>query len=256
MNVKILGAHNTASRQTGGISLLIDGKLAIDAGSLATALTLKEQQRLKAVLLSHQHYDHIRDIPALGMSFLVARKSVTVATTRAVYDVLTTHLLNNIVYPSFFERPPEKPVLRFQELTPGREADVAGYKVLPLTVNHAVPTVGYQVAAPDGQKLFYTADTGPGLAECWKLVSPQLLVIDVTGLNKYGGNAGWSGHLTADLLSKELEGFRELHGYLPRVVTVHMNVPDEAEIKTELAAAAAALGINIELGYEGMEIKL
>jgi ribonuclease BN (tRNA processing enzyme) len=256
LNVKILGAHNTTSRQTGGISLLIDSKLAIDAGSLATTLTLKEQQRLKAVLLSHQHYDHVRDIPALGMSFLLARKSLTVATTQPVYDVLTTHLLNDTVYPRFFERPPEDPVLRFQELTPGREAEVAGYRVLPVPVHHAVPTVGYQVTAPDGKRLFYSGDTGPGLAECWKLVSPQLLVADVTGLNKYGGNAGWSGHLTTDMLREELESFRKLHGYLPRVVAVHMNVPDVAEIKTELAAAAASLGAEIEVGYEGMEIEI
>jgi len=255
LKVKILGAHNAASRQTGCLSLLIDDVLAVDAGWL-TGLTLAEQQRLTAVLLTHQHYDHVRDVPALAMSFLIARKSVTIATTREVYDVLTTHLLNNIVYPRFFERPPEKPVLRFQELTPGREADVAGYRVLPVTVNHAVPTVGYQVAAPDGKRLFYTGDTGPGLSECWRLVSPQLLVADVTGLNRYGGNAGWSGHLTAGMLREELEDFRQIHGYLPRVVTVHMNVPDEAEIKTELASAAAALGIEIEVGYEGMEIEL
>ncbi len=256
MKVKILGAHNTTSRQTGGISLLVDGRLAIDAGSLATALTLEEQYRLVALLLTHQHYDHIRDVPALAMNFFLAERSITIATTRPVYEALTAHLLNDSIYPNFFQKPPESPALRFKELKSDREADVAGYKVLPLTVNHVVPTVGYQVTAPDGKRLFYTADTGPGLGECFEKIKPDLLVIEVTGLNKWADYLGSSGHLTAGQLRVELENFRQRHGYLPRVVTVHMNVPDATVIGEELAAAAASLGSEIEPGYEGMELEI
>jgi len=48
------------------MSLLVDEELAIDAGSLASGLTFEEQARLSAVLLSHGHYDHVRDVPAVG----------------------------------------------------------------------------------------------------------------------------------------------------------------------------------------------
>ena len=61
MNIRILGAHNCETRTTGCICLIINDVLAIDAGELTSSLSMSEQQKLKAILLSHQHYDHIRD---------------------------------------------------------------------------------------------------------------------------------------------------------------------------------------------------
>ncbi len=41
MQVRLLGAHQGASCDIGFMSLLVDGKLAIDAGGLTSALTLE-----------------------------------------------------------------------------------------------------------------------------------------------------------------------------------------------------------------------
>jgi ribonuclease BN (tRNA processing enzyme) len=119
-----------------------------------------------------------------------------------------------------------------------------------------VPTVGYQVTSADGKVVFYTSDTGPGLADCWQQVSPQLLIIEVTVPNSYEEFAHNSGHLTTGLLRQELESFRELKGYLPRVVLVHMNPLEEKTIEAEIAAVASSLNTEIQLGYEGMQINL
>jgi len=115
--------------------------------------------------------------------------------------------------------------------------------------------VGYQLSA-DGRKFFYTADTGPGLAECWNHVSPQLLIIEVTGSNKFTEWAVGGGHLTPSLLERELKAFRELKGYLPRVIIVHMSPYLEKEIAAEIAKVAKALSASITLAREGMEINL
>ena len=48
--------------------------------------------------------------------------------------------------------------------------------------------------------------------------------------------------------------FRELKGYLPRVITVHMSPGLEAEIKTEVAALSTELNSPITLAYEGMRL--
>jgi ribonuclease BN (tRNA processing enzyme) len=256
MKIKILGAHNIASKETGCISLLIDDILAVDAGALVSSLSLKAQQNLKAVLLTHQHYDHIRDIPALGMNYYLHENTIDVYSTQSVYDILSIHLLNDILYPDYFTKPPEKPAIIFHTLEPGHTYPVAGYTVLPVAVKHAVPTVGYQITSADGKKIFYTADTGPGLSDCWREVSPDVLIIELSLLNSDDAFAHKSGHLTPSLLAVELESFREINGYLPRVVTVHMNPLDEAGIKDELAAAIQALDIEIQPGYEGMEIEV
>lgn len=256
MEIRILGAHNLESQDTRCISLLIDGVLAIDAGALTSSLSFAEQQKLKAVLLTHQHYDHIRDIPALGINLYMHENTIDIYTTRPVIEALSTHLLNDIIYPNYAEKPPDKPAVRFHVVEPGKTGSAAGYTVLPVTVFHAVPTVGYQVASADGKKVFYTSDTGPGLDDCWRQVSPDLLITEVTALNRYRDSALQTGHLTPALLRSELESFQKLKGYLPQIVTVHMNPPDEKEIKAEIAVVEKALNTTIQLGYEGMRIEL
>jgi ribonuclease BN (tRNA processing enzyme) len=256
VKIRILGAHNLESRDSKFISLLIDDVLAIDAAALTSSLSQAAQQKLKAVLLTHQHYDHIRDIPALGMNFYVHKNTLDICTTRAVYNVLTAHFLNDIVYPDYMTKPPEKPTLRFTELQAGREETIAGYTVLPVTVNHAVPTVGYQVTSAEGKKVFYTSDTGPGLAEIWRQITPDLLIIEVTSLNKYDDFARETGHLTPGLLQQELGSFREIKGYLPQIVLVHVNPLDERDIQAEVSKVAKALKTTIRFGNEGMMLRV
>ena len=234
MYVQLLGAHNLESRDSRYVSLLIDDVLAIEASALTSSLSLAAQLKLKAVLLTHQHYDHVRDIPALGMNFFLHQSTIEICSTRSVYEVLAAHLLNDTIYPNFMEKPPEKPAVRFRVLEPHRAEQIAGYSVLAVPVNHAVPAVGYQVTSADGKALFYSSDTGPGLAECWQQVSPELLIIEVTAPDRYEEFAHRSGHLTPGLLGQELEGFRKLKGYLPQVVLVHMNPVEEKDIATEI----------------------
>lgn len=256
MKVRILGAHNIESDSTGCISMIVDDIMAVDAGALTSSLSFQAQQNLKAVLLTHPHYDHVRDIPALGMNFYLNENSIDVYATLPVREALAEHLLNDSLYPNFMEKPPEKPSIRFHTLEPGRRESIIGYEVLPLSVNHAVPTVGYEISSPDGKKLFFTADTGPGLDECWRQVSPDLLIIEVTAVNKWAEFSIGSGHLTPSMLQKELESLLKLKGKLPRIVTVHMNPLDEKEIKEEIGEAARALNTEIKLGYEGMIIEI
>ncbi|MFC1909656.1 MBL fold metallo-hydrolase [Chloroflexota bacterium] len=109
MRIQILGAHNCESRDTKLAGLLIDDVLAIDGGSLTSSLSFTAQQQLKAILLTHQHYDHLRDIPAIAMNAYLHNSTINIYTIPPVHDVLETHLLNNEVYPNFLRRPEGKP---------------------------------------------------------------------------------------------------------------------------------------------------
>ena len=256
MKIRILGAHKIETKETRCTCLLIDDILAIDAGALTSRLSLKAQQRLKALLLTHRHYDHIKDIPALGMNFFLLGKTLEIYTIRSVYEALSRYLLDGVLYPDFRKEPPGKPALKFNFVAPGREVTIEGYKVLPVKVNHAAPTVGFQVTSSSGQKLFYTSDTGPGLAECWRQVSPDLLIIEVTYTNGCYDLAMKAGHLTPSMLRKELESFRRIKGYLPRIVTVHADPLEEKVLAAEIAGVAGALKTEIQPGREGMRIEL
>jgi ribonuclease BN (tRNA processing enzyme) len=232
MKIQILGAHNIESRESRFSSLLIDDVLAIDAGALTSSLSQAAQRKLKAVILTHQHYDHIRDVPSLGINFYLFEDTLDIFATQATYKVLQSHLLNDIVYANYMTKPPEKPSLRFREIEAGKEETISGYSV------------------------FYTADTGPGLTDVWRQVSPDLLIIEVTTPNGWRDFALKTGHLTPELLQPDLESFREIKGYLPQIVLVHMNPIDETKIKEEIAVVAKALKTEIQIGYEGMILRI
>ncbi len=256
MNIKLLGAHNCESQNTKFVTLLIDDSLVLDAGGLTSSLSLSAQQRLKAILLTHQHYDHIRDVPALAMNFYLSGATINIYATLPVYDALTAHLLNGKLYRNFLERPEANPTIKFIVIEPHKAEQIEGYTIMAVPVNHSVPAVGYQITSPDGRVLFYTGDTGPGLADCWECVSPQLLITEVTASNKYEEFGRESGHLTPSLLKQELDAFQELKGYLPQVVVVHMSPGLEKEIEAEIAVIARDLNGSIVLGYEGMQLNL
>ena len=256
MNIRFLGAHNSETSTVKLVSLLIDDTLAIDAGGLTSSLPIEAQLRLSAVMLSHQHYDHIIDIPALAMNALFYEATVNICSTRAVYDALTTHWLNGTTYSNFLEKPSHKPSVKFTIINTNEEFQVAGYRILAVPVNHSVPTVGYQITSPDGKTVFYTADTGPGLSECWQQVSPQLLITEVTAPNRYEAFGRKSLHLTPSLLKEELISFQKQKGYLPPVVLVHMNPRQEKEIEAEIVSLAEELSASITLAHEGMQINL
>jgi ribonuclease BN (tRNA processing enzyme) len=127
---------------------------------------------------------------------------------------------------------------------------------LAVPVKHSVPAVGYQITSSDGKSLFYTGDTTVGISDCWRHVSPQLLITEVAGPDKYEDWLKKVGHLCPRLLREELTQFRQLKRYLPRVILIHIGNPYEQEIKEEVAQVAQELEADISLGYEDMKITL
>ena len=256
MKIRFLGTHNCESQKTKLTSILIDDAIAIDAGGLTSSLTFKAQQKLKAILLTHQHYDHIRDIPAMAMNALLHKTTINVYSTQAVYDALTTHWLNGQFYPNFLEKPEGNPIIKFTLMETNQTIQVGDYSILTVPGNHSVPTVGYQVTSPDGKSVFYTGDTGPDSVDLWQGVSPQVLITEVTAPNQYEEFGRKSLHLTPSLLRRELLAFQKQKGYLPQVVLVHMIPPEEKDIEAEIAPLIEELNIPITLAYEGMQLHI
>jgi len=258
LEIQILGAHQLELKGTRLTSLLIDGILAIDAGGLTSALSPPEQKKIKAVLLTHHHFDHTRDLVTLAANAAYYwQGQLKVYALRYTLDIVTTCLIDGKIYSNFLEYPSkEKPTLILEAIEPNSRKTIAGYDVLALPVKHSVPAVGYQITSSDGKSLFYTGDTTVGLSDCWQHIFPQLLIAEVAGPNKYGDWFKKAGHLCARLLKEELIQFRQLKGYLPRVIIIHIGNPFEQEIKEEVARVAQELEADISLGYEDMKVTL
>jgi cAMP phosphodiesterase len=257
VEVRILGAHSTEAEGLRLVSLLIDSVLALDAGGLTSSLSLSEQQQVRAILLTHHHFDHTRDLVTLGANGAVFPDPVDVYALSQTLDVVNSCLLDGKMYADFSKWPSkEKPFLRLKVIEPFQRQNIQGYEVLPVPVQHTVPSVGYQVMSQDGKSLFYTGDTGPGLAACWQHISPQLLIIEVSGINKVQDFLKSVGHLSAQFLKEELTQFRQIKGHLPRVVVIHIPPQFQRQVEQEVKEIARELGISIDIGYEGMKITL
>ena len=256
MEIRILGAHNVESANTRLTSVLVDGVLAVDAGALTSSLTFPEQEKVSSILLTHCHYDHVRDVASIALNYTYFRKAIKVYAQASTLEALLKNILNNVIYPNFTERPSERPSLKFYPLELYKVTDVDGYNVMALPEKHAVPAVGYQITSKEGRSFFYSGDTGPGLSSCWAHISPQLLIIDLTMPNGLEEHAIPAGHLTPRLLGEELKQFQKVKGYLPPVVVIHLASLFEKQIREEVAQLAKELGAKITLGHEGMKLKV
>ena len=216
MKIRVLGSHGSdlllktpdGPRICRSVGFLVNDELMVDAGTLASALTLEEQQRVKYILLSHLHLDHIKGIPPLvdNLSGLVDHQ-VVVASLSSVIDGLQRHVFNDMVFPNFFDlQGPRHSILRAQGLEAGKEISIsAGVSVTPIPVNHTVETVGFLIR-DDSAAWIYSGDTHH-TEEIWKVAAqtPNLkgIFIEVSFPDSMMDIAVQSKHLTPKLLAQE-----------------------------------------------------
>ena len=74
LRIKVLGAAGTEVPGHNCPAFLIDGKILLDAGTIAVSLNIREEHSLKWILLTHAHLDHIKGIPFL-LDNLVTRST-------------------------------------------------------------------------------------------------------------------------------------------------------------------------------------
>ena len=256
MKLRVLGAHNVESRHTRMESHLIDGVLALDAGSLTRSLTHDELRGIRAIILSHRHFDHVKDLLPLGIAIRNEGITIDVYAIQDTVDAVTDTLMNGRLFPDFLSSPSvEAPTFRMHAVEFYEQFEVLGYDAVAVPVPHSVPAAGFQIG--DGNvRLFYTGDTGRGLGAAWEHVAPDVLLTEVTFGNENEAGARAAGHLTPKLLMDELRDFSEIHRRTPQVVVSHINPAWEDAVRTELADITEATGQVFTIAEADMSIEL
>ena len=116
--------------------------MALDAGALTSSLSLQDQARINAILVSHSHLDHIHDISFLADNIFGKRKEpVQIVSVEKNIEVLQKHFLNNRIWPDFTKLPsPDQPVLAYKAIKPGQTYQIKGLSVRAVPVSHSIPS--------------------------------------------------------------------------------------------------------------------
>jgi len=233
MEWHVLGSFGGSSPICRMTSFLINGELALDAGSLTQALSIEEQHRIGRIVLTHSHLDHIASIPFLvENTFPRSGASLEILLTPQVLHTVKRHLFNNDTWPDFTRIPNELPALRLTQVTPREPFEVNGLRLTAVPVRHTVPTHGYLVEDQRGAVLF-TSDTGP-TEEVWQVANRtrnlKAVIVELSFPNRMQAVADVSLHLTPTTLAGELA---KLKRKVP-VYLYHFKPPYVDELRDEV----------------------
>jgi cAMP phosphodiesterase len=188
---------------------LIDDCVAVDAGSIAIALSAEQRTTVRDIIVTHPHMDHIASLPIfIDDLFPTLTEPMRVHATREVIDLLERDVFNWNVYPRFSELKNDYgAVMQYIPIPDNGKFSVAHLEVVAVPVNHIVPTIGLLVS--DGKThVAFSSDTAETDA-FWQVVNEtkhlDALFIEASFPDEMAQLAEVSRHFTPSSLNKELQ---------------------------------------------------
>ncbi len=237
MKLTVLGCHGGELPTCRSTCFLLDGTLAIDAGSLTSTLSLEELIKVDSILLTHSHFDHVKDLPLMSDLIIGRRdKPVTIYSSTECTATLKHNMFNNVLWPDFTRIKSEKkvPVLQLKSFKPGATFKIGRYTIKSIPVTHPVESCGF-VISDSTATMAISGDTGP-TERLWKTLNKtkglKALLLETSFPNKMQALADISGHLTPQTLGSELEKFSKRNGC--EVLLYHLKPAFVTQLKAEL----------------------
>jgi ribonuclease BN (tRNA processing enzyme) len=246
-----IDAEGRASPEQRLSCFVIDGRVCIDAGSIAIGLSEDERAAVRDVIVTHPHMDHVATLPIyIDDLFASLTEPVRVHATPEVCRILARDVFNGTVYPPFqnFDNGRTR-VLEFVPFREGEEVRVAHLTFRAVAVSHIVPTVGLVLS--DGERIVaFSSDTSE-TEEFWRVCNrePRLdaLLIEASFPNSLSKLAETSGHLTPAALGREL---RKLAHEDLDILAMHLKPSFRQQLVEELEALGVPRLAAMEPGRE------
>lgn len=259
MRIRILGCHGSdhlikdesPGHECRACAFLIDETLLVDAGTVGAVLGLAEQRRLRHVLVTHLHFDHIKGLPTLADSlFDDEGRPLVIVSQPVVLKGLQSYLFNGEVYPDFMRLPdPDRPVFRPRPIEPGATISCGDLRVTAIPVNHQVPALGFLI--DDGRSAIVCSGDTYTTDALWRaagrLPTMKAAFIEASFPDAMEELATVSKHLTPSLFRQEFEkiGRPEISAY-----AYHLKPRYRETIARELRALPIPALTVLEEGQE------
>ena len=233
-------------------TFLINDTLAVDSGSLGFALDLDRQRRVRKVVVTHTHTDHIASLPVfIAEVFPFLKEPISLYSTAEILGGLRKHVFNNTIWPDFHQiilLNASGVSLHYSEVEPRVPFEAENLQIMLVLVNHVVPTVG--VVVEDGRSaVIFTSDTYH-TEEIWKVANGterlKAIFVDVSYPNEMEALAAASKHLTPRALDMELSKMNRES----QVFAVHLKPQFRAQVIQQLACMNHPNVSACEIGHE------
>jgi ribonuclease BN (tRNA processing enzyme) len=237
MKIKLLGSSvpDPVRRQYVS-SYLINGTVAIDVGCLGFYGTPQEQEAVRHVFLTHSHADHTASLPIFAENaWTPAGNCARVYGSPETLDGVQRHIFNDVMWPDFVALSRNMPpFLHLQPIEAEVPVEADGLTIIPVRVNHVVPTFAYVVS--DGKSaVIFGADSGP-TDRIWEVahqtIGLRAVFMEACFPDALTGLAEASLHLTSGMFSREV-------AKMPsgiKIVAVHIKVRYREQVIRELHA--------------------
>ncbi len=240
MKIQLLPSNFGSTPLQYATSLLIDEHLAIDAGSLGYWSTPDDQARVRNVLISHTHADHLASLPIFVENVYRAEpEPVHIWGNEQVCQCIHEDIFNGRIWPDFFElSPPDAPFLKLSTLVAEKPLVIRDLTITPVLLKHAVRTFGFIIEWPGGS-IAIASDSGPTdrLWElCHGLKNLKAIITEVAFPNSMTELAEIALHNTSQMLAGEVA---KMPTGIP-IFASHLKAQHHEEVVSEVQA----LGID------------
>jgi cAMP phosphodiesterase len=188
--------------------LVINDRVAIDAGSLGMAATDAHRRGLRDIVLTHAHLDHIAGLPLfIDDLFATLSEPVRVFALKEVIEVLERDVFNWSVFPRFSELSVGKNnAIEYFRVRLGESFECSDIPMKLFAADHKVPSAGVLVSDKDGT-VAITGDTATlaGLRKTAAETDLKAVVVECAFPDELETIAGNSHHMTPAMLARELE---------------------------------------------------
>lgn len=201
--------NGMASERQHLLTMVIDDRVAIDAGCLALSCSDVQRRQVRDILLTHTHLDHIAGLPLfIDDLFASLDGPIRIHATREMIDILERDMFNWAIYPRFSElKNDHGPVVEYKEFENGASFDVQHLHAQSVRVNHKVSAIGY-LLSDTHTTIAVTGDTAE-TDDFWKLCNDsqnlKAIFVECAFPDEMEQLAIDSNHLTPLRLRSEIE---------------------------------------------------